>query len=242
MFSAILSWCRFGDQALLFSGCTAMVLVFQASFFRLFLVIFFFTPPTDPKPGNIFDAKRTKRGWPQVSLMVSFCFVLFLFFSVGEINWNWHCLKTLYIPFGDSQVRIKKVKRAMIYWPQRHWGGVRARYCASVHSCAVKWSRKTKGKTSRHQASFKMGVIVSSCSWSWFKVLTSMYVARTCFTRTFPQLRSPPSPCQPCDKWYTSQKQREDISDLPFPLPPKVPDWTVLKPLPTPCPDGWTCS
>ena len=108
----------------------------------------------------------------------------------------------------------------MIYWPQRHWGGVRARYCASVHSCAVKWSRKTKGKTSRHQASFKMGVIVSSCSWSWFKVLTSMYVARTCFTRTFPQLRSPPSPCQPCDKWYTSQKQREDISDLPFPLPP----------------------
>ena len=71
-----------------------------------FLVIFFFTPPTDPKPGNIFDAKRTKRGWPQLSLMVSFCFVFFL--SVCEINWNWHCLKTLYIPFGDSQVRIKK--------------------------------------------------------------------------------------------------------------------------------------
>ena len=37
-------------------------------------------------------------------------FFLFCFFflSVGEINWNWHCLKTLYIPFGDSQVRIKK--------------------------------------------------------------------------------------------------------------------------------------
>ena len=150
---------------------------------------------------------------------------------------------TLNIPFGGSRTRIKKMKDAMIYWPQGQWGGVRARYCAPVHSYAVKWSRNTKWKmtvdrlfTSRHQASFKMGVIVSSCSWSWFKVLTSMYVARTCFTRTFPQLRSPPSPCQPCDKWYTSQKQREDISDLPFPLPPKVPDWTVLKPLPTPVP------
>ena len=25
----------------------------------------FFTPPTDPKPGNSFDAKRIKRGWPK---------------------------------------------------------------------------------------------------------------------------------------------------------------------------------
>ena len=83
MFSAILSWCRFGDQALLFSGCTAMVLVFQASFFQIISCDFFFTPPTDPKPGNIFDAKRTKRGWPQLSLMVSFCFV-FVFFG----RWN----------------------------------------------------------------------------------------------------------------------------------------------------------
>ena len=35
-------------------------------------------------------------------------FLFFYVLSVGEINWNWHCLKTLYIPFGDSQVRIKK--------------------------------------------------------------------------------------------------------------------------------------
>ena len=47
----------------------------------------------------------------------------------------------------------------MIYWPQGQWGGVRARYCAPVHLCAIKWSRNTKWKitvdrlfTSRHQA------------------------------------------------------------------------------------------
>ena len=79
-----------------------------------------------------------------------------LFFFVGEINGN--CSKTLLIPFGDSRTRIKKMKSAMIYWLQGQWGGVRARYCAPVHSCAVKWSRETKGKTyvdrlftSRHQ-------------------------------------------------------------------------------------------
>ena len=73
-----------------------------------FLVIFF-SPhrQTHPKPGNLFDAKRTKRGWPKPYGLFLF---LFLFFFVGEINWNWHCLKTLYIPFGDSQVRIKKWK------------------------------------------------------------------------------------------------------------------------------------
>ena len=67
----------------------------------------------------------------------------------------------------------------MIYWPQGQWCGVRARYCAPVHSYTVKWSRNVKWKmtvdrlfTSRHQASFKMGLIASPCSWSWFKVLT----------------------------------------------------------------------
>ena len=75
----------------------------------------------------------------------------------------------------------------MIYWPQGQWGGVRARYCAPVHSCAVKWSRHTKWKMaagrlfrSRHQASFKMGLIASPCSWSWFKVLTSISWCPAC--------------------------------------------------------------
>ena len=112
IFSAVLSLCRFGDHVLLFSGSTAMMLVFQASYSQI-SCDFFFTPPTDPKPGEetcIFDTKRTKRGWPQLSLIVSSCFVL-VFLSVGEINWNWHCLNTLYIPFGDSQVRIKKSEK-----------------------------------------------------------------------------------------------------------------------------------
>ena len=75
----------------------------------------------------------------------------------------------------------------MIYWPQGQWGGVRARYCAPVHSYAVKWSRNTKWKmtvdrlfTSRHQASFKMGLIASPCSWSRFKVLTSISWCPVC--------------------------------------------------------------
>ena len=150
----------------------------------------------------------------------------------------------------------------MIYWPQGQWGGVRARYCAPVHSCAVKWSRYTKWKmtadrlfASRHQASFKTGLIASPCSWSWFKVLTqepikwwtpgwwapgwrqfrdALQVPGTCFKRAFPQLRSPPSPCQPCEKWCTSQKQREVIFNLPRPLPPKVPDRTASKYTPHP--------
>ena len=85
-----------------------------------FLVIFF-SPhrPTHPKPGNLFDAKRTKRGWPKpygfsfglphhiasaCFCILVFCFVLFFF--VGKINWN--CTKTLNIPFGGSRTRIKK--------------------------------------------------------------------------------------------------------------------------------------
>ena len=79
------------------------------------------------------------------------------------------------------------MKSAVIHWPQGQWSGVRARYCAPVHSCAVKWSRETKGKTSvarlftsRHQASFKMGLIASRCSWSWFMVLTSISWCPVC--------------------------------------------------------------
>ena len=145
----------------------------------------------------------------------------------------------------------------MIYWPQGQWGGVRARSCAPVHSYAVKWSRNTKWKmtverlfTSRHQASFKMGLIASPCSWSWFKVLTLISWCPACcqdmFQKAFPKVRSPPSPCQPRndarnemmrndEKWCTSQKQREVIFDLPRPLPPKVPDRTASKYSPCGC-------
>ena len=54
-----------------------------------------------------------------------------------------------------------------------------------------------------------MELIASPCSWSWVKVLTSITSCPVCFTRAFPQLRSPPPSCQPHEKWCTSQKQRE---------------------------------
>ena len=44
-------------------------------------------------------------------------------------------------------MRIKKSGKGKDLLTATALGGVRARYFASVHSCAVKWSRKTKGKT-----------------------------------------------------------------------------------------------
>ena len=90
-----LSLCRFGDRVLLFSGSTAIMLVFQTSYSQI-SCDFFFTPPTDPKPGNSFDAKRIKRGWPnpygfflgfintlllRISVILSFV-LFFVLFSV----------------------------------------------------------------------------------------------------------------------------------------------------------------
>ena len=141
----------------------------------------------------------------------------------------------------------------MIYWPRGQWGGVRARYCAPVHSCAFKWSRNTKRKltvdrlfTSRHQASFKMGLMAFPSSWSWFKVLTSISWCPACWRDMFQKGLSTatesPSLCQPCEKWCTSQKQRQVIFVLSGPLPPKVPDRTASKYSPSPGPNGWNCS
>ena len=70
----------------------------------------FFTPPTDPKPGNSFDAKRIKRGWPKpygfflgfintllrrISVILSFalfCFFCFFFFCFGFLFCLFVCL------------------------------------------------------------------------------------------------------------------------------------------------------
>ena len=169
-----------------------------------FLVIFLVSPHRPTQNQETYSTLNEQKG-DDLSLIVSFwaslphcsyvflytcllfCFVLFF---VGEINWN--CSKTLYIRFVDSRARIKKMKSSMIYWRQGQLGGVRARYCAAVHSCAVKCSRETKGKTSverlfnsRHQASFKMGLIASPCSWSWFKVLTSISWCPVCCRHMF---------------------------------------------------------
>ena len=64
----------------------------------------------------------------------------------------------------------------------------------------------------------------------------ALHVAGTCFKRAFPQLWSPPSPCQPCEKWCTSQKQQEVVFGLPRSLPPKSPRQDRFKVLPTPGP------
>ena len=70
---------------------------------------------------------------------------------------------------------------------------------------------------------------------------SALYVAGTCFTTTFPQLRSPPPSCQPREKWCFSQKQREVIFDLPRQLPPKVREMTASSNSPPFGPKGWTC-
>ena len=171
-----------------FHGNNANVwgLLFSDFLFFCFCFLFlFFTPLTDPKSGKSIDTKWIKRGWPEpygfllgfltallpcisvFSSFVLFCLFVCLFFA-GEINWNWDLFPNpLYlIPFSSTHIKIKS---AGIYWPQWKWGGVRARYCASVHSHAVKWSRTT-GKTSvdmlftsRHQVSLMMELIASPC-------------------------------------------------------------------------------
>ena len=128
----------------------------------------------------------------------------------------------------------------MIYWPQGQWGGVRARYCAPVHSYAVKWSRNTKWKmtvdrlfTSRHQASFKMGLIASPCSWSWFKVLTSISWCPACcrdmFQKDLSTATESAVTLSTVREIMYLTKKREVIFDLPRPQPLKVPDRITSK-------------
>ena len=72
--------------------------------------------------------------------------------------------------------------------------------------------------TSKHQASLTVLWNLSPLpvhgvdSRCWRQLHDALYVAETCFTRTFPQLRSPPPSCQLREKWFTTQKQREVFS------------------------------
>ena len=84
-FSAILSLCRFGDHVLLFSGSTAMMLVFQASCSQI-SCDFLFIPPTDrPTQNQESYSTLNERKGDNLSLMVSFwassphCFCVFLY-------------------------------------------------------------------------------------------------------------------------------------------------------------------
>ena len=189
--------------------------------------------------------------------MVSFwassphCFCVFLysclvfcFVFAGEINWKWNLFPDpLYmIPFVRfSSVHIK-IKSARIYWPQGQWGGVRSRYCASVHSRAVKLSKTNKGKTSvdipftcRHQASLIMELIASPCprirveSRCWRQLRDALPVCcREMFHKDLSTATESAAILSTArDRGYTLQKQRELIFDLPRPLLAKVCDRTA---------------
>ena len=97
MFSAILSLGRFGDHVLLFSGSTAMMLVFQASCSQISCD--FFHPTDRPTQNQETYSTLNERKGDDLSLMVSFwassphCFCVFLYtcllfcsFFVGEIT------------------------------------------------------------------------------------------------------------------------------------------------------------
>ena len=130
--------------------------------FSDFLWLFFFHPTDRPKTRNLFDAKRTKRGWPKpygfflgflttlllrvsVYLCVSvyLSFVLFCSFFVGEITET----ETVQTPsiFPLEILGEKKWKARWFIDPKGNGVGLGLVTAAPVHSWAVKWSRKTKG-------------------------------------------------------------------------------------------------
>ena len=120
-----------------------------------FLVIFFH--PTDrPTRNQETYSTLNERKRDDLSLMVSFwassphCFCVFLYtflllFLVLFCRWN--KLKLYRDPqyslcrFSNAHKENEKCDDLLA---ARAMGWVRARYCAPVHSCAVKWSRTTK--------------------------------------------------------------------------------------------------
>ena len=179
-----------------------------------------------------------------------FCFV-FCFCRWNKLKLNFFPDPLYLIPFLRFSSAHIKIKSARIYWTQGPLGRVRARYCASVHSRAVKWS-KTKGKTSvdiiftsRHQVSLMMELIASPCPRIRVElryVVPCLFVAGTCFTRTFPQLRSPPPSCQPRETDDVLYKNKEKLfSFCPAPLLLKVGDRTASNNTPSPGQKGCGC-
>ena len=89
-----------------------------------------------------------------------------------------------------------------------------------------------------------MELIASPCSWRWVKVLSITWCPVCCrdmFHKDLSTATESAAFCQPREKWYTSQKQREVIFDLPRQLPPKVRDMATWNNSPSPGPKGWTC-
>ena len=179
--------------------------------------------------------------------MLVFCFVfVFVFF------WNWNCSQTLYIPFDKFSSAHTKIKSARIYWPLAQWGGIKARYCAPVHSRAVKWSKCKRinvcGQTIHvlttsitYDGTNRLSLFMELSQCVDVNFVMTSTVAGTCFKRTFPQVRSPLPSCKPREKWCNSQKQTEVIFDLSRPLPPKVRDRTASNNSHPRARKGWTC-
>ena len=89
-----------------------------------------------------------------------------------------------------------------------------------------------------------MELIASPRSWSWVKVLSITWCPVCCrdmFHKDLFTATESAAPCQPREKWCTTQKQREVIFDLPRQLPPKVRDMTASNNSPPHGPKGWTC-
>ena len=85
--------------------------------------------------------------------------------------------------------------------------------------------------TSRHHASLTVWWNLSPLpvhgvkSRCWRQLRDALYVAGTCLTRTFPQLRSPPPSCEPRDKRCTSQNKEELFSICPANYPRTSGTW-----------------
>ena len=199
-FSAMLSLCQFGDHVL-FSGSTVMTLVFQGSYSQI-SYDFFFHPTNWPTQNQETYSTLNERKGDDLSLTVSFwassthcvcvflytylllCFVLFLSVKKNE---------TVPRPFEDSRARVRKWK--------------------------TQWFIDRKGQKEKWQWTGYSRLDIEHLLWwdlsplpvhgvdsrCWWQFRDAVYVTGTCFTRTFPQLRSPLPPCQPCEKWCTSK-------------------------------------
>ena len=99
--------------------------------------------------------------------------------------------------------------------------------------------------TSRHQISLLMKLISSPCPRIRIESRCSrqlrvpcLFVAGTCFTRTFPQLRSAPSSCQPRETDDVLCKNKDKLFRFAPPSTPEIPLQECFKQLPTLWPEG----
>ena len=165
--------------------------------------LWFFFHPTDwPTQNQETYSTLNERKGDDLSLTVSFwassthcvcvflytylllCFVLFLSVKKNE---------TVPRPFEDSRARVRKWK--------------------------TQWFIDRKGQKEKWQWTGYSRLDIEHLLWwdlsplpvhgvdsrCWWQFRDAVYVTGTCFTRTFPQLRSPLPPCQPCEKWCTSK-------------------------------------